>query len=351
MVRRAHRALVVLHDQHRAAEVAQALERGDQPLVVALVQADRRLVEDVEHADQRRADLRRQPDPLRLAARERRRGALHREVADADVVQEAQPLLDLAQDQPRDRPVGVRQLERRDPRQRPLRAHRRELVDPQPRDLHRPRLRPQPRALALRARPHRHVLLDLLPRPVGVGLLVAPLEVGDDPLEVRHVRALAPHAIAVRDVDPVAVGALQEQVPLLLRQVLPRRLEVDLVALGDRLRDLVVVRRRAARPRQDRALADRQRRVGHHQLGVDLHLRAEPRAARARAVRRVEGEDPRLELGHRDAAVQAREALAEREHPARRSRRAAASRSRGSRRPAPPRSRPSRPGACASPAS
>ena len=181
-----------------------------------------------------------------------------------------------------------------------------------PADLHRARLGPQPRALALRARPHRHVLLDLLARPVGVRLLVAALEVGDDPLEVRHVGALAPHAVAVGDVDPVAVGAVEEQVLLLLRQVLPRRLEVDLVALGDRLRDLLVVGRRAARPRQDRALVDRQRRVGHHQLRVDLHLRPEPGAARAGAVRRVEREDPRLELRHRDAAVQAREALGER---------------------------------------
>ena len=66
-----HRALVVLDHEHGVAEVAQPLQRRDQPLVVALVQADRRLVEDVEHADQRRADLGRQPDPLRLAARQR----------------------------------------------------------------------------------------------------------------------------------------------------------------------------------------------------------------------------------------------------------------------------------------
>ena len=102
MVGRAHRALVVLDDDHRVAEVAQPLERPDQALVVALVQADRRLVEDVEHADERRADLRGQPDPLRLAARQRGRRAVERQVADADVVEEAQPLVDLAQDQPRD---------------------------------------------------------------------------------------------------------------------------------------------------------------------------------------------------------------------------------------------------------
>ena len=107
MVGRAHRALVVLDHDHRVAEVAQPLERGDQPLVVALVQADRGLVEDVEHAHQARADLRGQPDALGLAARERGRRAVERQVADADVVEEAQPLVDLAQDQPGDLPLGV----------------------------------------------------------------------------------------------------------------------------------------------------------------------------------------------------------------------------------------------------
>ena len=107
VVGRAHRALVVLDDDHRVAEVAQPLERVDQARVVALVQADRRLVEDVEHADEARPDLGGQPDPLRLAAGERGRRALERQVADADVVEEAQPLVDLAQDQPRDLALGV----------------------------------------------------------------------------------------------------------------------------------------------------------------------------------------------------------------------------------------------------
>ncbi len=121
VVRRAHRALVVLDHEHGVAEVAQPLQRRDQPLVVALVQADRRLVEDVEHADERRADLGREPDPLRLATAQGGGRPLHRQVADADVVEEAQPLLDLAQDQPRDRAVGLGQVELLDPLERPRR--------------------------------------------------------------------------------------------------------------------------------------------------------------------------------------------------------------------------------------
>ena len=114
----ADRALVVLDDDHRVAEVAQPLERADQLRVVALVQADRGLVEDVEDADQAGADLGREPDPLRLAARERRRRALQRQVADPDRVEEPQPLADLAHDEAGDRALGLGQLERLDPLQR-----------------------------------------------------------------------------------------------------------------------------------------------------------------------------------------------------------------------------------------
>ena len=67
----ADRLLVVLDDDHRVAEVAQPGQRVDQPAVVALVQADRRLVEHVQRADEAGADLAGEADALRLAAGER----------------------------------------------------------------------------------------------------------------------------------------------------------------------------------------------------------------------------------------------------------------------------------------
>jgi len=67
-VGQANGLLVVFDDDHRVAEVAQTLERGDQSSVVTLVQADRRLVQDVEHADEVAADLAGEADPLGLAA-------------------------------------------------------------------------------------------------------------------------------------------------------------------------------------------------------------------------------------------------------------------------------------------
>ena len=90
--------LVVLDDDHGVAEVAQAPQRFEQPRVVALVQADRGLVEHVEHAGQARADLAGEPDALALAARQRAGIARQRQVVEADIVEEAQPLADFLED-------------------------------------------------------------------------------------------------------------------------------------------------------------------------------------------------------------------------------------------------------------
>ena len=92
------RVLVVLDDDQGVAQVAQPRQGGDQAPVVALVQPDARLVEHVQHADQAGADLGRQPDALRLAARQRARGPVERQVVEPDVEQEPQPGVDLLED-------------------------------------------------------------------------------------------------------------------------------------------------------------------------------------------------------------------------------------------------------------
>jgi hypothetical protein len=103
MIRRPDHVLVVLDHQHGVADVHQVADRSDQAPGVALVQADGRLVQHVADADQPRADLRRQADALRLATRKRRAGPVQREISDADVLHEVQPLADLVQDRGGDR--------------------------------------------------------------------------------------------------------------------------------------------------------------------------------------------------------------------------------------------------------
>src|SRR5262249_57225073 len=89
-------------DEHGVAQVAQALEGLQQPAVIALVQTDRRLVEDVEHADQAGADLSREADSLAFAAGQRPGRAVEGEVIEADVAEEAQALADLLEHAARD---------------------------------------------------------------------------------------------------------------------------------------------------------------------------------------------------------------------------------------------------------
>jgi hypothetical protein len=59
------------------------------------VQADRGLVQDVEHALQVRPDLRGQADALPLAAGERGRAATERQVPHADVLEKLQAVLEI----------------------------------------------------------------------------------------------------------------------------------------------------------------------------------------------------------------------------------------------------------------
>ena len=90
--------LVVLHHDDRVAQVPQPSQGLDQPVVIALVQADGRLVQDVEDTDQPGPDLSCQPDALCLTTGQGAGRTVQREVVQTDVEQEAQPGLDLLDD-------------------------------------------------------------------------------------------------------------------------------------------------------------------------------------------------------------------------------------------------------------
>src|SRR6267143_5141851 len=80
----AYRLFVVLDDEHGVAEIAQIFEGRNQTSVIARVQANGGFVENVEDAAQARADLRREPNALRLATRKRGGGSIEAQVPKAD---------------------------------------------------------------------------------------------------------------------------------------------------------------------------------------------------------------------------------------------------------------------------
>ncbi len=110
MIGGADRFFVMLDHEHGVAEIAQAFERFQKLCVVALVQADGRLVEHIQHAGQARTDLRGKADALALAARQRAGGAAKREIIQAHIVEEFQPRADFLQDARRDFPLLLVQL-------------------------------------------------------------------------------------------------------------------------------------------------------------------------------------------------------------------------------------------------
>ncbi len=91
VIRAPDRVLVVLDHQQRVALGAQFLERIKKHTIVTRMKADGRLVEHVADTLQVRAELCGEPDPLRLASRERRRRPVQRDVAEPDVLQEREP--------------------------------------------------------------------------------------------------------------------------------------------------------------------------------------------------------------------------------------------------------------------
>jgi hypothetical protein len=116
----AHRFLVVLDHQQRIAARLQRLQRGQQLLIVARVQADGRLVQNVEHAAEIGAELRGQADALRLAARERGSAAAQLQIPQPDFAQKLQAFADFRQDVARDFRLAPAQSQPLHPRQRGL---------------------------------------------------------------------------------------------------------------------------------------------------------------------------------------------------------------------------------------
>ena len=86
-----HDLRVVLDDDERVARVAQALHHVDDAAHVARVQADGGLVQHEKRVDERGAERGGQVDALDLAARQRSRLAVERQVAQAHGIEEAQP--------------------------------------------------------------------------------------------------------------------------------------------------------------------------------------------------------------------------------------------------------------------
>ena len=193
VVRRADRVLVVLDDEHSVPQVPKRFERAEQPFVVALVKADRWLVQNVEHTDQLAPDLSGQADPP---------GPPLRKDSPRTDPASGNPTPTLAR-KPRRSPTSLRMgpaicadsgLTPGWARPSPSTGSDEKKATASSTDIpmmsemarpahdHRERLGPESASRAGRAGQRRHVLFELPADGLGLGFPVSPLHPGDDSL-------------------------------------------------------------------------------------------------------------------------------------------------------------------------
>ena len=281
--------LIVFHHQYRIAQVAQVGEGGEQSLVVALVQADGGLVKDVHHADQPRADLGCQANPLRLAPREGFGAAIEGQVVEAHIHQEAvacpQFLHDLVGD------LALAPLQAKLFKIQLGLAHR-HAGDTGQRALiheHVAGVAAQAGALALGAGVVGEKLREFLAHRRGIRVAIAPLHVGNNPFEsVGAPEHVAP-VVDVGKGDLLLATALQDHLPVFLVQLLKRRINVKAVVLRQGGKHVEVIDI-APVPAADRALRQAGLGVQHDALRIEILAYAEAVATGAGARRVVERE-------------------------------------------------------------
>ena len=224
----AHGVLVVLHHDESIPQIAQMLQRPQQQVVVPLVQADGRFVQNIQHPHQRGADLGGQPDALALAAGQGACLTGQGQVLQTHRPQEAQPGADFLEDLVGDHALGLGEGDGIQKCQGLVHRLLAELVDGAAPHGDRQGFPLEPFALTGGAGALAHALLNLPLHGVGLGLPVAALQVVYDALKGLVQRALAPRLVVIQG-QLFPLGAIENDVHHLAGQLFHRVGELELV--------------------------------------------------------------------------------------------------------------------------
>ena len=220
------------------------LERFDEPRVVALVQADGGFIQNIEHADEARTDLRRQTDALRLAAGECARRAGERQVAQAHVDQKAQAGVNLFENRRGDHAVLFAKGQRGKERLRVDHGQVGGFRDGFSADRHGQNFRAQALAAAVRAGRLAHQAVVIGFGRVALRLGGAPLGRGNHAFKRRGERVRIAVGTRVMDVQRLALRAVEDDVQRLLGQLIERGIHRKAVFLAQRLKEHARLRAR-----------------------------------------------------------------------------------------------------------
>ena len=195
VIRGPHGILVMLDDDQGVPQVAHLLQGLDEFVVVALVKADRRFVQDIKDAGKLRADLGRKTNALGLAPRQGHRVTGQSQVIEAHIHEEGRAVADFLEDHVRDRVFGFVQGRGNlaDPKQETIEAQFRSLENVEPPDFDGQGGIVKTRAVAGDAYRVAHEGFVILAHERGGSLRVKALDFRLGPLDV----VLSAHEIAV----------------------------------------------------------------------------------------------------------------------------------------------------------
>src|SRR6185437_5676490 len=201
----------------------------EQAPVIALMQSDRGLIQDVHDAGESGADLAGEADALRFAPGEGLRAAIQCQVVEADVHQEAQTVGDVLDDFGCDLAAPAAEIQGAEELERLADRQMRGFGQTAPGDEHKASGPTEPRPPTLRTGAQAKILCELLAHRDGFGLAVTPLQVGQDPFEGMPLARHGPLAFAVAELDDLLAAAVEQHLLHAPRELVPGRLDVEVV--------------------------------------------------------------------------------------------------------------------------
>ena len=278
------------------------------------MQADRGLVQHIEHTGQGAADLGGQADALALAAGQRARRPGKREVIQTHTLQELQAVLDLLHNLAADLLLlfGKVRLVLLDKFQLVPDGHLAELADVLIPDSHGKHHRLQALTVAVRAFHAGHKAADFFLHPLAAGLAEAALQIFHNALKGVVVHPAAELVGAVH-LDLFAVGAVEQGVHRLGAHLLDGRIQRKTVFFAKAKIIHLAHRALGVIPAAglDGTLPDGKAAVGQDAILVHPHKGAKAGAFFAGTQRVIKGEEPGRQVADGNAVLRAGKVLAE----------------------------------------
>ena len=173
----------MLHHDQGIAQITQALQGHQQFVVIPLMEANGRLVQNVEDAHERRSDLSSQTDTLALTAGQGRRATAECQILQTHIHEKLKSTLDLADDLLRDHCHIACELQILHKLQTLANAHAAEVHDADTANGYRTGNIGKAVTMAVRAGSRCHTLFQFLAGCIGLGLPVTAADIIEDALK------------------------------------------------------------------------------------------------------------------------------------------------------------------------